>query len=61
MVGATYHQIGNPIKTVSYAVMSGSFPAMAGRDALFFISMLERLFGSVQIRFGIGRIGLNFK
>ena len=61
--GATYHHIGNPTNTLSYASMLPSFSAMAGREAGSFISMVLRLVLSLQSRsalvygvFGLSRI-----
>ena len=50
IVGATYHQIGKPTKTVSYAPRSSGMPVMAGRDFGSFISTLLRLCLSIQLR-----------
>ena len=50
MVGATYHQIGKPTKTVSYSDILPSFSAISGREDKSFISSVERLFLFVQSR-----------
>ena len=48
--GAEQHQMGNLTKTVAYCAQSGSFPAISGREDLSCISMVERLFLSIQSR-----------
>lgn len=50
MVGATYHQIGNPTKIASYSSMLSRLAAMAGREAESLISMVLRAFLSIQFR-----------
>ena len=51
IVGATYHQIGKPISTVSYPETSGRAPSMGGRNfGLSLISIELRLFGLFQSR-----------
>ena len=50
IVGAIYHQIGNPTNTVSYCSMFSTLPATAGRLFLSAISTLLRLFLSRQSR-----------
>src|SRR5699024_8890483 len=50
MVGAVYHQIGKPTNTVSYASIFSTRFAMAGREDGSFISIVLRLFLSIQFR-----------
>lgn len=50
MCGATYHQMGNPTKTVSYDSTSAGNSAIAGRDRGSFISIELRLLSFVQSR-----------
>ena len=50
MCGASYHQMGKPTKTVSYCAQDESFSAILGREALSCISIVERLFLSIQSR-----------
>lgn len=50
IVGATYHQIGKPTKTVSYYAKSFTLPLMAGREDLSLISTELREFLSCQFK-----------
>ena len=50
MWGATYHQMGKPRNTVSYSAIFSGRRAISGREAGSFISMVLRLFLSIQSR-----------
>ena len=50
IVGATYHQIGKPTKTVSYCAKSFTLPLIAGREDLSLISTELREFLSCQFK-----------
>ena len=50
IVGATYHQIGKPTKITSYSSIFVQVSAISGRDEASFISIVLRLFLSIQFK-----------
>ncbi len=63
MVGAIYHQIGNPTKMVSYSSMLSRLAAMAGREVRIahFDGAAGFLVHPVQIGLGVWNFRLNLK